>query len=124
MDGYVWTVEDHLAGQPAASVALFHRFVELVAGNGPYTCSVTKTTIAFKGARRGFAGARPAARGLTGFLDLQRMAADRRVIKANPYTKRLYVNHFRIAEMADLDHTFADLIAEAYAVGQGAHLLQ
>jgi hypothetical protein len=122
VDGQEWTVDDHLAGQPPASVALFHRFVDLLAGNGPYICAVSKTTIGFKGSRRGFAGARPTSRGLVGFLDLQRMAADRRITNVSPYTKRLYVHHFRITEMADLDDTFAGLIAEAYAVGQGAHM--
>jgi hypothetical protein len=122
VDERIWTIDDHLAGQPESSVALFHRFVELVAANGPYVVSVSKTTVGFKGTRRGFAGARPTRRGLTGFLDLQRVADDRRVISVAPYTKRLFVHQFRIADLADLDDEFAGLIAEAYAVGQGAHL--
>jgi hypothetical protein len=122
VDERIWTIDDHLAGQPESSVALFHRFVELVAGNGPYICTVSKTTVGFKGTRRGFAGARPTARGLVGFLDLQRVVSDRRIKSTAPYTKRLFVHQFRIAELADLDDTFAGLIAEAYAVGQGAHI--
>jgi hypothetical protein len=122
VDGQQWTVDDHLAGQPPASVALFHCFVDVLAGNGPYICVVHKTTIGFKGTRRGFAGARPTSRGLVGFLDLQRIVADRRITSVAPYTKRLYVHHFRLTAMADLDETFAGLVAEAYAVGQGAHM--
>jgi hypothetical protein len=122
VDGPVWTVEDHLSGQPPASVALFHRFVEVLASNGPYICAVSKTTIGFKGSRRGFAGARPSRRGLVGFLDLERIVTDRRITHVSPYTKRLFVSHFRISELADFDDTFAGLISEAYAVGQGAHL--
>jgi Domain of unknown function (DUF5655) len=117
-----WTVEDHLAGQPEVSVAMYRRFVELVADNGPYICTVGKTMIGFKGSRRGFAGAKPTPRGLTGFLDLQRTVDDRRIISVAPYTRRLFVHQFRITDLADLDESFADLISEAYAVGQGAHM--
>ena len=118
----VWAVEDHLIGKPDSSVALFHRFVELLAGHGPYTVAVSKTTVTFKGSRRGFAGARPTARGLTGYLDLQRVVEDRRISSATPYTARLFVHHFRLTDVADLDDSFDALIAEAYAVGQGAHV--
>jgi hypothetical protein len=122
MDPKAWTVEDHLAGQPAVSVAMYRRFVELVAANGPYICTVAKTMIGFKGSRRGFAGAKPTPRGLTGFLDLQRTVDDRRIISVAPYTRRLFVHQFRITDLADLDESFADLVAEAYAVGHGAHM--
>jgi hypothetical protein len=37
--------------------------------------------ITFKGIRRGFAGARPASRGLPGYVDLQRAVKDRRFIR-------------------------------------------
>jgi hypothetical protein len=118
----IWTVDDHLAGQPESSVALYHRFVELIAANGPYICAVAKTLIGFKGTRRGFAGAKPTRSGLRGFIDLQRAVEDRRVISVSPYTKRLFVHQFRITDLADLDASFAVLVAEAYAVGQGAHI--
>jgi hypothetical protein len=123
MEGTSWTVDDHLRGQPAASIDLYHRFVDLVAACGPYTCAVSKTTIVFKGVRRGFAGARPTARGLTAFLDLQRLVDDRRVISVAPYTKRLFVHQIRLTAPTDLDDEFASLVAEAYAIGQGAHML-
>lgn len=123
MNAQAWTVEDHLTGQPAVSVAMYQRFVEMLAANGPYICTVGKTMIGFKGPRRGFAGAKPTPRGLTGFLDLQRIAEDRRIISVAPYTRRLFVHQFRIADIADLDESFAALIAEAYAVGQGAHMI-
>jgi hypothetical protein len=54
-----WTVDDHLRDKPHASVALYHAFVRLVEACGPVTCSVAKTTITFKGSRRGFAGRGP-----------------------------------------------------------------
>jgi Domain of unknown function (DUF5655) len=119
----LWSVEDHLRGQPAGSVDLYLRFVELVEACGPVTCSVSKTMITFKGARRGFAGGRPTRRGLTGYLDLQRVVRDPRFISSSPYTKRLYVHQVRITRLEELDEEFAGWIGEAYAVGQGAHVL-
>jgi hypothetical protein len=117
-----WTVDDHLRGKPAGSVALYRRFVELVEACGPVSYAVAKTTITFKGTRRGFAGARPTAQGLAGYLDLQRMVEDPRILRATPYTKRLFTHQFRITEPGQLDEGFAGWVREAYAVGQGAHL--
>ena len=124
MESRVWTVEDHLAGQPASSVELYGRFVSMVGQCGPFSYSVTKTTVTFKGSRRGFAGALPTRRGLSVYLDLQRVIEDRRVISVAPYTRRLFVHQVRLATMDDLDGQFRGWVREAYAVGQGAHLLR
>jgi hypothetical protein len=83
---------------------------------------VAKTTITFKGSRRGFAGARPTFRGLAGYLDLQRMVEDPRILSAAPYTKRLFVHQFRIMGRDQMDDEFAGWVHEAYQVGQGQHL--
>jgi hypothetical protein len=120
----MWRVEDHLAGKPEASVALYHRFVELVEECGPFTYAVAKTAITFKGTRRGFAGARPTTTGLTGYLDLQRVVEDRRFVRSTPYTKRLFTHQYRVTVPEDLDEEFAAWVREAYAVGAGAHLDQ
>jgi hypothetical protein len=120
--GVEWTVEDHLRAQPAASVDLFHAFVRLVEACGPFTYSPSKTTVTFKGTRRGFAGARPDARGLRGYLDLQRPVTDPRITTVSPYTARLFVHHYRVGELSELDDEFAGWVREAYAVGGGAHL--
>jgi hypothetical protein len=117
-----WTVEDHLRGKPPVSVALYLRFVQLVAACGPFTYAVAKTTITFKGSRRGFAGARPTERGLTAYLDLTRQVTDPRIIRSSPYTQRLFTHQVRLTRLEELDDDFAELIAEAYAVGAGAHL--
>jgi Domain of unknown function (DUF5655) len=122
MDGGAWTVEDHLRGKPPGFVELYHRFVELVEACGPFSYAVAKTTITFKGSRRGFAGARPTTRGLVGYLDLQRLVEDPRVTSTAPYTKRLFVHHFRISAHEQLDDEFAGWVREAYDVGQGGHL--
>jgi hypothetical protein len=84
-----WTVEDHLRDKPPVVVALYRRFVELVQACGPFEYAVSKTAITFKGSRRGFAGAKPKAHSLDGYLDLQRRVEDPRVRRASPYTKRL-----------------------------------
>jgi Domain of unknown function (DUF5655) len=122
MDGDEWTVERHLEGKPPEMVSLFHIFCELVGRCGPYSLSVAKTTITLKGSRRGFAGARPTTRGLVVYLDLQRMVEDPRIRSVAPYTKRLFVHHLRITERSQMNEEFAGWVAEAYAVGQGAHL--
>ncbi|GEK79046.1 DUF5655 domain-containing protein [Agrococcus baldri] len=117
-----WTVERHLEGKPEQSVAMFHRFVELVAACGPYEVSPSKSSVTFKGARRGFAGARPTASGLKVYLDLQRALESPRVRSVSPYTARLFVHHLTLTSLDELDDELAGWIAEAYAVGGGAHL--
>jgi hypothetical protein len=117
-----WTVEDHLRDKPPEAVALYRRFVELVELCGPFTYAPAKTTITFKGSRRGFAGAKPTAHGLVGYLDLQRLVQDPRITSASPYTTRLFVHHFRVSAPEELDDEFAGWVREAYEVGQGGHL--
>lgn len=117
-----WTVERHLAGKPDEIVALYRRFIALVEDCGPYSYSVTKTTITLKGSRRGFAGAKPKDRWLDGYLDLQRKVQDPRIRRASPYTKRLYVHQFRVTVPDQLDREFAEWVREAYEVGAGAHI--
>ena len=123
MDTSAWTVEDHLRDKPAAVVALYRRFVELVQACGPFDYAVSKTGISFKGSRRGFAGAKPKAHSLDGYLDLQRRVEDPRIRRASPYTKRLVVHQFRVSAPEQLDKEFAGWVREAYQVGQGEHLV-
>jgi len=117
-----WTVDEHLRDKPEWSVALYRRFEELVAACGPYTLSPSKSSITFKGARRGFAGARPTVKGLRVYLDLQRPVDDPRIQNVSPYTRRLFVHHLTITSPEQLDDELAGWVAEAYAVGAGAHL--
>ena len=117
-----WTVERHLFGKPPEIVALYHRFIELATSCGPFTYSVAKSAITLKGARRGFAGARPGNRALSGYLDLQRRVDDPRITRSSPYTGRLYVHQFRIRTPGELDDEFAGWIHQAYQVGNGGHL--
>jgi hypothetical protein len=118
----VWTIERHLRGKRPDVIALYHRFIELARACGPFTYAISKSAITLKGTRRGFAGAILGEHALRGYLDMQRRVADARIIRSAPYTKRLYVHHFRIDSPGQLDEQFADWLGEAYQVGAGAHL--
>jgi hypothetical protein len=122
MDEVEWTVERHLLGRPARVVALYDRFIELATACGPFTFAVAKTAITLKGARRGFAGVKLTDRALGGYLDIQRRVEDARITRSAPYTKRLYVHHFRIDSLGQFDDCFVGWLQEAYQVGAGAHL--
>lgn len=121
-----WTVQRHLDGKPDFAVDLFQRFRAILEGFGPVELSPSKSTVTFKGTRRGFAGAHPVPTGLRGYFDLQRnllaTGADPRITSAVPYTSRLFVHQFRLDSPDQLDDTFAGWLAEAYAVGQGARM--
>jgi hypothetical protein len=117
-----WTVERHLLGKAPEVLILYRAFVDLVTACGPFTYSVSKTAITMKGNRRGFAGAKPRLQVLDGYLDLQRRVNDPRIRRSSPYTNRLFVHQFRVTVPEELDDVFAGWVAEAYAVGLGAHL--
>lgn len=117
-----WTVERHLFGKPAEVIALYRRFIELAEACGPFTYAVSKTAITLKGRRRGFAGAVLGKNALRGYFDLPRRVDDARISRSTPYTRRLFVHHFRVNALGQLDEQFAGWLAEAYQVGAGAHL--
>ena len=98
-----WTVERHLHDKPEHVVALYRRFIELAEAHGPFRYAVAKTAISLKGSRRGFAGASPKKASLDGYFDLQRRVQDPRIRRSSPYTKRLFVHHFRVIAMHELD---------------------
>jgi hypothetical protein len=110
----VWTVERHLEAGSDHGRALFYRFVEIVAACGEYTTSVAKTTITFKGPRRGFAGARPNRDRLQGYFDVTYRVDDPRIQRVSPYQKDLFVHHFRVDAIDQLDGEFARWISDAY----------
>jgi hypothetical protein len=122
MGDAAWTVERHLVGRTQGVRDLYGAFVRALAMCGPFEVSVSKTAIAFKGARRGFAGVTPTAPGLRGFIDLQRRVDSPRFSRVSPYTSRLFVHRFRLTSLDALDDEFTSWLLEAYAVGAGAHL--
>jgi hypothetical protein len=109
-----WTIERHLQAGTQHGRALFHRFVDIVAACGEYTTSVAKTTITFKGPRRGFAGARPNGDRLEGYFDVTYRVDDARIRSRAPYQKDLFVHHFRVDSFEQMDDAFARWIADAY----------
>lgn len=118
-----WTVEDHLRDADPAGVALYRDVEAFLLAMDDVTVSVSKTTITFKGVRRGFAGARPAGASVRGYFDLMRaVGGDPRITNTSPYTKRLWVHQYRLRSPDDLDETFRGWLAEAHRVGQGDHL--
>jgi len=122
-DQKVWGVEDHLADAPPEHVRLYRLVEDYLMGLDGVHVSVSKTTITFKGRRRGFAGARPTGRGVKGYFDLiRRVEGDPRIRSVTPYTKRLYVHQFLVATEADVDDTFRSWLHEAWRVGEGDHL--
>lgn len=119
-----WTVERHLRDAPPEHVALYRAVEALILGQGDVTISVSKTTITFKGSRRGFAGARPTSTGVRGYLDPMRpLPTEPRITRVDPYTKRLFVHQYVLRSPDDLDATFAGWVHEAFRVGEGDHLL-
>jgi hypothetical protein len=70
-----WTVKRHLEAGGERGRELWHEFAAVVAACGEHSLSVAKTTITFKGPRRGFA--------------------------ASPYQRDLFVHHFRVAAIDD-----------------------
>jgi hypothetical protein len=106
-----WTVERHLEAGSELGCALWHRFAELVAECGEHSLSVAKTTVTFKGPRRGFAGARPKGDELVGYFDVTYRVEDPRIRSVSPYQKDLFVHHFRVSS---IDGDFARWIRDAY----------
>jgi hypothetical protein len=117
-----WTIERHLADANPHVRELYERLVEIVGACGPFTYAVSKTAITFKGGRRGFAGARPRRGYLGGYFDVTREIEDVRITNVTPYTNRLFVHAWRVDGLDQMDNDFENWIAEAYAVGNGAHL--
>jgi hypothetical protein len=117
----IWTIEDHLRNKPDNVRALYEAFERLIAACGPYDTAVTKTAISYKGTVRGFAGATPRRTSLAGFLDLTERAEEPPFTRVTPYTRKLFVHRFVIETLDQLDGTFPARVAEAYAVGRGAH---
>jgi hypothetical protein len=101
---------------------MYERLVRIVEECGPFTYSVSKSAITFKGTRRGFAGTRPRRRYLGGYFDVTREIDDPRITRVTPYTNRLFVHAWRVDALDQMDDQFESWIEEAYAVGNGAHL--
>lgn len=122
-DGKRWTVQDHLVGAPDENVRLYRSVEAYLLGLDGVIQSVSRTTITFRGRRRGFAGARPVRQGVRGYLDLMRpLPADARIRRVAPYTKKLFVHQYVLTSESDFDDIFRGWLHEAWRVGEGDHL--
>ncbi len=101
---------------------MFGRFIELARAAGPATFELQNDLVVLRGTRRIFASVRVADSGLAGHINLMRHVSDRRIRKAERLTKSLVFNAYRLTSMSDLDDMFGQWLAEARAVGDGAHL--
>ncbi|HEX6721876.1 MAG TPA: DUF5655 domain-containing protein [Burkholderiaceae bacterium] len=118
-------IDWHLANGTPEGRGLYLRFLELLDSIGPYTTHPAKSTITFKGSRRGFCGAHPKKGQLVGYFDLMRaLEPDHRIRSIHPYTKKLFVHHFRVDSIGEMDAVFKGWLEEAYGVGNGQHLLK
>lgn len=72
--------------------------------------------------RRIFASVRVVDGGLAGGINLTRRVTDRRIRKAEKFTKRLISHGYLVTSLADLDERFALWLSEGRDVGDGAHL--
>lgn len=122
----IWTVDDHLAQGSDAMVELWWQVRAAIESFGPTSLAVSKTTVTFKGSRRGFAGASPRKDDVVGYFDIMRIVGegDPRIRRVAPYGRNLFVHQFRLTDAAQLGDEFVGWLGEAFAVGAGAHLLR
>jgi hypothetical protein len=101
--------------------ALFDQFMRLVNRIGPVHVLPEKTRIAFQ-TRMSFAQITPRQRWLDGHLVLARRLESPRFRRIDTMSARNHVHFFRLTSPKELDAEFRTWLAEAYAVGQQAHL--
>jgi hypothetical protein len=114
----MWSVEQHLAGKPSPSLAVYEHFVERLATFGPFEYAPTRKQIGFQTVRI-FAGVHLTETGLEGYLDIARKVESTRFRHVSPYTKRLWVHHFVLNDPGEVDDEFAGWLRESYEVGWG-----
>ena len=100
---------------------LYQRFVELVRACGPFEYAPVRSQVGFR-VRRIFAGVRLTERALEGYLDLPRVVKSRRFRNVSPYQRNLFVHHFRVQSLGELDDQFGAWVRDSYGVGEGRHL--
>jgi hypothetical protein len=115
-----YTLDEHLRDKPAELVVLLQQLLALVHACGPFDLEPTRVGVVFHGKKRIFGSAKFGRDAIRGHLVLpKQIEGDRRFIKVEPLTKRLYFHGFLIRERGDLDPSFRRHIELAYRVGQG-----
>lgn len=112
-------IADHFAGRDPLVKRIYLRFVQLVRACGKVTIYAQKTRIVCMRDVR-FAAITPRAHGLECNLWLDRDVAHPALHHTLPIGGgRSFVHYFRFDDPAQLDDTFAALVAESYAAHSG-----
>lgn len=115
-----FTVDDHLTAAKPGARKLYHAFVDRMGQCGQFDLEPVRRQIGFRGPRRIFAGVALRDDKLTGYLDLPRHVSSPRFYHVSDYTKRLWVHHFVLDSVDQIDDEFAGWMAESLAIGQPA----
>lgn len=116
-----YSVEELLAGKSERARSLFEAFDALVRSCGPIELAPAKTRVAFM-VRMRFASVNAISdRGLRAHVVLARERKSRRFTKIEKIGG-VWVHHFRVETVEELDEEVRSWLTEAYAVGEQKHL--
>lgn len=101
--------------------ATFDRIRAIVEAIGPVSILPEKTRIAFH-VRMSFAAFMPRKIWLDGHLVLARRVESQRFRRIEEFSPRNVLHAFRLMTPDEVDEEFAELLTEAYAVGDQRHL--
>src|SRR6185369_323502 len=104
------------AATPAAR-SLYHALLGRLAQLGPFDLAPTRRQIGLRGERRIFAGLSFQGDQLRGYLDIPRRVDSPRFRRVSDYTHHLWVHHFVIGDVAEIDDEFSGWMAESLAIG-------
>lgn len=93
----------------------------MVRASGPFEYSPVRSQIGFR-VQRIFAGVKLTEHALEGYLDMPKIIKSQRFHDISPYQSNLFVHHFRVRSLNELNDQFAVWVRESYAVGEGRHL--
>lgn len=119
--GPLRSVEDHLAGKPAAIVETYRALEAAARAVGPIEVLGEKTRIAFF-VRMSFGGARVLKSYVEGAVVLARRIEDPRFTSILSASPRNHVHYWRMRRPEDVDDQVRDWLAEAYDVGEQKRL--
>ena len=116
-----YSLTDHFRGKDPQVRTVFDAFRDLVRSNGPVTIYPQKTRITFQGLVR-FAAAIPRKHWLDIGLWLTRQARHPALRTVERYAHNAYDHSFRLTDPVQMDRAFANLVKQAYAIGQREHV--
>ncbi len=114
-----YPLADHFKNKPQRLRLAFRRYVELAKACGPVTVYAQKTRIVIQGRVR-FAGAIVHRDWLEATMWLKHPADHRCLRRLESFGKLGFGLHFCLREPADIDEALAELMREAYRIGEQA----